>query len=224
MEASYYHFVVLPLPQKLLLGLIFLILVIFIAQILSPVQLIGGASVPLDLESAWNQLRSGQATPQSWLTLSTLLTGALLHGDWEHLIYNMIFLWMFAGLVGELLNARWMFLIALTTAICGSIGDLLLRQGSPIPCLGASGMVMGFEGAYLGLAVRWSLPWPRIWPIAHPIPPIRLCILAVVGFFFDITGAIGASSGTAHGAHLGGFLAGLFITAFFAPAPKLSQR
>lgn len=222
-RASAYHFYVLPLSQKLLLGFILLMIAIFVGQILSPEQFLTRASVPFEVESAWNELCSGKAASSSWLTLSTLFTAALLHGGWDHILYNMIFLWVFAGLVGELLNSRWMFVIALTTAVCGSIGDLILRQGSSIPCLGASGMVMGFEGAYLGLATRWSLPWPRIWPIAHPIPPIRLCILAGIGFYFDITGVIGPSSGTAHGAHLGGFLAGLFITAFIAPAPKLSQ-
>ena len=82
---------------------------------------------------------------------------------------------------------------------------------------------MGFEGAYLGLAVRWSLPWPRIWPIAHPIPPMRLVILAVVGFGFDISGTITGTPGIAYGAHLGGFIAGLFLTSFITPRPKLDS-
>lgn len=180
-------------------------------------------AVPHDISVAWQEIRDGSGTGAHWLVLGSLFTAALLHGGVEHILLNMLFLWLFAGLVGELLGTRWMLVIFVVTAICGYVGDALLRSGSTIPSLGASGAVMGFEGAYLGLAVRWSLPWPRIWPIAHPIPPMRLVILALAGFFLDISGVVGGQTGIAYGAHLGGFISGLFLTSFVTPKPALTS-
>lgn len=213
----------LPLSQKTLLALILFITAIFVSQWATPELFENRKIVPAELESAWHQILSGTTSTSNWLELTTLLTAALMHGGVDHILFNMLFLWIFAGLVGELLGARWMLTIFFLTAICGSVGDVILRSGEHIPSLGASGAVMGFEGAYLGLAVRWSLPWPRIWPIAHPIPPMRLVILAVVGFGFDISGTITGTPGIAYGAHLGGFIAGLFLTSFITPRPKLDS-
>lgn len=177
------------------------------------------ASVQESLEAAKEQ----RAQPENWLSLATVFTAALLHADIGHIVSNLFFLWIFAGLVNELLGWRWMLTIFVFTAICGSIGDIILRSGSPIPALGASGAVMGLEGAYLGLAVRYSLPNPSIWPLAYPVPPFNLAVVAVVGFFFDISGVFGPETGTAYGAHLGGFIAGLVLTSLITPAPRISR-
>lgn len=177
--------------------------------------------IPLEVKGAWLALRDGEASRNDFTELYTLLTAALLHGGWSHLTLNALSLWIFGGLVGGLLGTRWMVCILFTAAICGSLGDLILRWDSPIPSLGASGIVMGFQGAYLGLAVRWSLSAPYIWPFSHPIEPIRLVILAVFGFGFDISGAVSGAGGIAYGAHLGGFISGLFLTSFVAGRPEI---
>ena len=215
-------FEVLPLSQRVLLGLIAFMLMVFLGQLFFPESFFDRAAVPVDLASAWHQLIQGEADFETFAIFSTTLTATLMHGGWDHIIFNMLFLWIFAGLVGELLGTRWMLIIFFLTAISGYVGDAILRADSTVPALGASGAVMGFEGAYLGLAVRWSLPDPRIWPIAHPIAPIRLMILAVGGFVLDISGAVGGGSGIAHGAHLGGFLGGLFLTSFVVRSPRLA--
>ncbi|MDQ8189284.1 rhomboid family intramembrane serine protease [Roseibacillus persicicus] len=192
----------------------------FVAQLISFGAMADAMAFPARIEAALEHLRAGEATAADWQTFSTLLTAAFMHGGWDHILFNMLFLWIFAGLIVDLMGWRWMLGLFLATAIAGSIGDVILRSGSPVPALGASGAVMGFEGAYLGLAVRWKLPWPHIFPMAHPIPPARLGILAVVGFILDISGVIGPSTGVAHGAHLGGFITGLFLTSFVAPRPQ----
>ncbi len=204
----------------MLIGLILVIITVFIVDLITVDSLDALKSVPTNLETASANLLSGQGKITDGITLTTLLSAAFLHGDLGHILSNMLFLWVFAGLVGELLGWRWMLGLFIITAICGSIADAILRGGSEIPVVGASGAVLGFEGAYLGLAVRWSLPNPHIWPIAYPIPPSRLALVAGVGFFLDVSGAVGPATGIAYGAHLGGFLAGLFLTCFLIPKPK----
>jgi membrane associated rhomboid family serine protease len=89
-----------------------------------------------------------------------------------------------------------------------------------VPMLGASGALMGFQGAYLGLATRWTLPDPHVWPIARPIPPSRLALLAVIGVGFDYFAIMNQQdTGIAYGAHVGGFTTGLLLAALAAPRP-----
>lgn len=180
--------------------------------------------VPLEVVQAWNILREGSITAGAWAEFGTLLSYAFLHGDAEHVLYNMLFMWIFAALAAELLGHWWMLAIFVFTAITGGICHVALNPDQWIPMLGASGAVMGFEGAYLGMAVRWRLPDPHVWPIARPVPPMRLAFLAVLGVSFDYLALLGpAGGGVAYGAHVGGFIGGLFLTSFVVRRPKTAQ-
>lgn len=143
-----------------------------------------------------------------WLTLFTY---SLFHGDSMHVLMNMVFLWLFGTLVHRELGTMWVFITFCFTAITGAVGQILLDPDSMIPVLGASGSVVGFEGVYFLLAVRWRLPNPDVWPLAGPISPERLVLFAIIGVFLDVSGIIGQGQGIAFGAHLGGFVGGALI-------------
>jgi membrane associated rhomboid family serine protease len=130
-------------------------------------------------------------------------------------LFNALYLWIFAALAIRHLGKGWFVAIFVLTAIAGGILHTALDPGKLIPMLGASGAVMGFEGAYLGLALRYRPADPHIWPMAHPIPPAQLATLAVIGVVIDFHDVFsGAETFIAHGAHIGGFVMGLFITSF----------
>jgi membrane associated rhomboid family serine protease len=180
---------------------------------------------PAMITESWQNLRAGVAGMDDLKTFGTLLTCAFLHGSAEHVVYNMLFLWVFAALVVELLGARWMFGIFLFTALTGSIFHVVLNAGDAAPMLGASGAVMGYEGAYLGLATRWRLPEPHIWPMSRPVPAAQLALIGVAGVVIDYTSLMSHAPGNiAYGAHLGGFVGGLVLTALAAPKPRLAQH
>jgi membrane associated rhomboid family serine protease len=202
--------------QRPLLGLILLLSAIFILQALfGPGWYRSLMTVPAEITQAWSRVPGGDLTGSDLLTLGTLLTSAFLHGSIEHLLFNLVFLWIFAALVVELLGHRWMIAIFLGSAIAGSILHTVLNAAQFIPMLGASGAVMGFMGAYLGLSIRWQLPDPHIWPMSRPVPPSNLALLAIIGIALDVMGIMGREqTGIAYGAHVGGFLAGLFLTSF----------
>ncbi len=181
-------------------------------------------AVPGAIASSWHDLLDGTADAADLREFGTLLSCAFLHGGIEHLLYNMLALWIFAALTVDLLGSRWMALIFGIAAISGSICHTLLNASEFVPMLGASGAVMGFEGAYLGLATRWQLPDPQVWPMTRPVPPEQLALLAVVGVAMDYFALMSHGGGIAYGAHLGGFTAGLFLTALAAPMPKAAKR
>lgn len=178
-------------------------------------------TVPAGVMEAFRSLRSGNISGVD--SLFTLLSAAFLHADISHLLGNMLYLWIFAAIAAELLGQRWMFVIFVFTAICGSLCHTALNPNETIPMLGASGAVMGFEGLYLGMAVRWRLPDPHVWPIARPIPPAHLAALGLLGLLMDFGGYLSGEDGIAYGAHLGGFIGGMILGGAVVPIPRIAS-
>jgi membrane associated rhomboid family serine protease len=208
--------------QGPLLGLIAVIFGIFVFQQIRGVEwYVPFMAVPGQVTESWEQLKAGDFSVENLKRFGTLLSCAFLHASPEHIVYNMLFLWIFAALAAELLGHRWMLAIFIFTAFTGSIFHTMLNARDFIPMLGASGAVMGFEGAYLGMAMRWHLPEPHVWPMSRPVPPGQLALIGVAGVVIDYTSLMShAPSNIAYGAHLGGFVGGLVLTAVFAPRPR----
>lgn len=167
---------------------------------------------PTQVVAAWEQLRQGDFSPGVWRSLATTATAAFLHGDLGHLSGNLLFLWIFGVVVCELCGWRWMVSVFLVTAVGGSVGQILLNPGSPVPVLGASGGLMGMEGFYFGLAFLRTRPEVHVWPIARPVGSAQLAAVGVLGIAFDFMGIMGGGQGIAYGAHLGGFATGIIIS------------
>ncbi len=207
--------------QGALLSLIALLfLTFFLQSVLSESFTIDLMLFPTDVVSAWNTLREGDYGNVPWAEFGTLFTAAMLHGSPEHIIGNMIFLWIFGALAAELLGQRCMLFVFVFTAITGNLCHLMLNPDEFIPALGASGAVMGFEGLYLGMSVRWHLPTPHVWPMSRPIAPSQLALVGIIGLVFDLMGYTSGHTGVAYGAHLGGFIGGLLLGSFFVRMPR----
>jgi membrane associated rhomboid family serine protease len=170
-------------------------------------------AVPAVIVPAFRALRQGDFSLSVLRDLSRLVTAIFLHGDAQHIIYNMVFLWTFGYLTSLVLGQWWALAIFLITGICGNILQVYLKADSPGAIIGASGAICGLAGVYFGLALRWQLPWPEVWPLAHPVPPVRLAAFAALGFLADMYFLANHGQGIAYGAHAGGFLSGLGIAA-----------
>lgn len=179
--------------------------------------------VPGKIVHAWDAMRSGAFAAGSARDFGSLLSYAFLHADGAHLLFNMLYLWIFAALAAELLGHGWMLVIFGFTAICGGICHVALNAGEFVPMLGASGAVMGFEGLYLGMAARWQLPDPQVWPMSRSIPPSQLAALGGIGFLMDFTGLMDGSQGVAYGAHMGGFIGGMVLACTLVPKPRAAR-
>lgn len=207
-------------PLLILVGVMFLI---FFAQEAFGEWYDGLMAVPANIVASWQNLLDGKVSAADWRELGTLLSYAFLHGSIEHVTSNMLYFWIFGALLAELLGWRWMLGIFVVTAIAASATHTAMNRESLSPGLGASGAVMGFEGAYLGLAVRWKLPDPHIWPMSRPIPPGQLALLALVGVCFDYYSILsGSQNHIAYGAHVGGFTMGLLLASTIVPKPRVA--
>jgi|GEM_PF-3036054 len=89
-------------------------------------------------------------SPWRWITSS------LLHGDWGHVIFNMIFFFAFGFLVETIINSTRRYLLHMTViALVVGLADYLLHLNTQgVYTLGFSGVVMGIIGMAAFLAPR----------------------------------------------------------------------
>ncbi|MBP7149190.1 MAG: rhomboid family intramembrane serine protease [Acidobacteria bacterium] len=147
-------------------------------------------------------------------SLADLFTSMFLHGGIAHLLGNMLFLWIYGDNV-EHRAGRLGFLAAyLGTGVAAALGDMVLRWGSLLPAVGASGAISGVLGLYFVWFPRNRV---RIWVFLFPLfadvveLPARLVLTFYVLLDNVLPLLLGSRGGVAHGAHLGGFFAGLAL-------------
>jgi len=180
--------------------------------------------IPAEVYMTWEELIAEGFYSYQLKPFSTLLSYAFLHANAEHITSNLIFIWVFGSLVQRELGAVWFFIILVITAITGAIGHIVVKPDSLIPTLGASGALLGLEGVYFAMALRWRLPNPDVWPISHPVSQERLMAFAALGIFLDISGVLSDAQGIAFGAHIGGFIGGFILGTTVIPRPRHSAQ
>jgi membrane associated rhomboid family serine protease len=144
--------------------------------------------------------------------LLSLVTSMFLHADILHLGLNMFFLLVSGDAVErELGNFRFLGLY-LGFGVIAGLFHSYLNSTSTIPTIGASGAIFGVLAAFAILfPFRWVFKLFGFIPI--PMPVILFVFITI------LTESAYVSSGivenVAHTAHVGGFLAGVFLTLIF---------
>ena len=77
----------------------------------------------------------------------TLVTYMFLHGGWMHLIFNMLFLWVFGDNIEDALGRGRFLVFYLVCGIAGGGAHVLASPGSNVPLVGASGAIAGIVAA-----------------------------------------------------------------------------
>jgi membrane associated rhomboid family serine protease len=145
------------------------------------------------------------------------VTSMFMHASWEHILGNMLFLWIFGNNIEDALGkARflgWYLVAGLVATATQTVVTLVAGnvQDASIPSIGASGAIAGVLGAYFVL-----LPRARVLTVIfffiREIP--AMWFLAVwIGLQLWSGGltllAPQSGGGTAFFAHIGGFLFGV---------------
>jgi len=94
-----------------------------------------------------------------------MLSSMFLHGGLLHLLGNMLFLWIYGDNVEHRLGRLGFLAAYLGTGVAASLGDGLIRMGSSIPSVGASGAISGVLGLYFLWFPRNRV---RVWIFLFP--------------------------------------------------------
>lgn len=136
-----------------------------------------------------------------------LLTYALLHGGFFHILWNCLILYFFGTMVeGTIGSRRFAWFLGIATVV-GGIASVLLMQ-----LTGMQASTIGASGAVVAATIAAATFHPRATMIFLFIP-LPLWVFAVIVVARDFFPAVeilvtGGSTGVDHFAHLGGALYG----------------
>jgi membrane associated rhomboid family serine protease len=140
---------------------------------------------------------------------TTLVTYALLHGGWLHLIGNMAFLWVFGDNIEDAVGHLRYLLFYLLAAAGGAFAHVLMMPQSQDPLIGASGAIAAVVAAYLMLHPR-----VRVWVLVLSRFPVPLPALWVLGAWIAmqfVQAVLMSESNVAWWAHIGGIACGAVL-------------
>ncbi|MEV0265986.1 rhomboid family intramembrane serine protease [Streptomyces sp. NPDC050617] len=139
----------------------------------------------------------------------TPLTALFVHGNWLHLLGNMLFLFVFGAMTEERMGRLHFAVFYVATGYLALLGYATAHADSTQALVGASGAISGVLGAFLCLfpTARVTSLFPFLFFL-----PLRFPAWAVLIFWFVLqwlaAGAAGSQPGVAYLAHLVGFALG----------------
>ncbi|MFJ6698724.1 rhomboid family intramembrane serine protease [Streptomyces sp. NPDC091272] len=163
-------------------------------------------------QSAYFERRG--VVPAELLTLSrhalaTPFTALFVHGNWLHLLGNMLFLYVFGAMTEERMGRAAFVLFYVATGYLALTVYALVHADSHETLVGASGAISAVLGAFLRLfpSARVTSVFPFLFFL-----PLRFPARLVLIFWFVLqwlaAQGLGTGSGVAYLAHVVGFAGG----------------
>jgi len=144
----------------------------------------------------------------------TLVTSMFLHGSWEHLLGNMIYLWVFGDDIEEALGPLRFIVFYLLSGVAAALAFVALNMNGTTPLIGASGAISGILAAYLMLR-----PCAKV-SVFVLRAVIRVRAYWVIGGWAILQVLLLANQtddGVAYLAHVGGLVAGALLFLVMRP-------
>jgi membrane associated rhomboid family serine protease len=143
----------------------------------------------------------------------TVFTSMFLHGDFMHLLGNMLYLYVFGNNVEDSMGHGRFIVFYLLCGVAAALMQTLMAPSSTLPMVGASGAISGILGAYLLLhpfaQIKLLVPYFILFFIWVPA-----WLMLGVWFLFQLLEALMTppdQAGIAFAAHAGGFVAGVIL-------------
>lgn len=162
----------------------------------------------------------------TFLPILTIFTSMFMHGGWLHFLSNMLYLWIFADNVEDVLGKKRFTLFYIMSGVFAAIFQMLANINSSIPMIGASGAIAGVLGAYMYLFPKAKIL--VLIPLLIFFFTARLPAILVIGAwiliqFINLGLVDQSSTNVAWFAHIGGFLFGVFYCFFFIKKKKIRK-
>lgn len=136
-------------------------------------------------------------------------TYMFLHGDFFHILFNMLTVWMFGVELERMWGWRFFLRYYFITGIGAALTTLLVSVLPYPPFAGVyESTTIGASGAVYGILMAFAIYYPNrpiLMFLLFPIPA-RYFVMIFGGIAF--LSSISQSGGTAHAAHLGGLIFG----------------
>lgn len=148
--------------------------------------------------------------------LYQFFTSVFLHAGWQHLLGNMVFLWVFGNAMNDRFGHVGYLAFYLAGGVLADVGYLGLSGDAPV--LGASGAIAAVTGAYLVLLPRTRVTvlfWFYVITYFEVSSLLFLAFQVVWNLYMSLNESItGASAGgVAYAAHSAGYVYGIIIAA-----------
>ncbi len=204
--------------------------VVFIWEIAAPQVMFDYAFRPIYLASSTAFKDTGAN-----LVFGSLVLSIFMHGGLFHIGGNMLFLWVFGDNVEDKMgHLRYLIFYLLCGVLATVAHTLIALTTSPlsggsealaVPMVGASGAIAGVLGAYYalfkGAYVRTLVLFIVFTTV--DLPAGLFIIIWFVMQLFSGLGSLGMPTGVAFWAHIGGFVAGLYLVRLFVPRRRLPK-
>jgi len=154
----------------------------------------------------------------------TPLTSMFMHGGWLHLIFNMWSLHIFGDNIEDALGTVRFLIFYIVCGLAAAAAQVLIDPASTVPMVGASGAIAGVLGAYLRLYPRARIVTLIPIFIFMLVRELPATVFIVLWFLIQLVGGVESlaslgdqTGGVAFFAHIGGFVAGLFLIGSLGP-------
>lgn len=148
----------------------------------------------------------------------TILTHMFVHSGVWHLAWNMITLYWFGNIAGDLLGDRRILPVYIMGGITGAVFYILSYTLLP----GIGSMALGASAATLAIVFMAIYTAPDY--IVHLIllGPVRIKYIGLAIFFIDLLGTRSSDNTGGHFAHIGGILFGILFVQLLRSGTDLS--
>jgi membrane associated rhomboid family serine protease len=155
----------------------------------------------------------------------TLFSSMFMHGGWLHIIFNMLFLWIFGNNIEDSMGKLRFAVFYLIGGLAAILAQVAVDPDAVVPTVGASGAIAAVLGGYMLLYPRAQVLTIIFLFFFFTFVEIPAMIMLGIWLFLQFLPAIGQlatpelggeGGGVAYFAHIGGFLCGLALIHLFA--------
>lgn len=136
-----------------------------------------------------------------------LISYAFLHGNFSHLFFNALAIWLFGSHIEEYWGQKRYLIFVFVCIVGAGLTHILFSNSN----------VIGISGLVFGVLLAYGMMWPnRVIMLLLPPMPVKVKYLVMVyGAMLLLNIITSRNDGIAHFAHLGGALSAYLLIQFW---------